>query len=202
MEEKVFKVMSTRAQVMLAAGLAETLISFGLDVDNEHLRDTPIRAAHALDELCCGLRIDPEKILSTSFPMEPGPREMISVSGIEFVSVCEHHLLPFHGTAHFSYIPNNQIVGLSKIPRLVEALARRPQTQENLTAQIVNIFQTELMPQGCAVMLRAYHSCMALRGVRQAGAYMTTTALRGIFMEKPEVKQEFLLGAQLQGVTK
>jgi GTP cyclohydrolase I len=198
MEEKVFRVLNTQSQMHLRAAFRAVLTQMGFDTVNDpHVQDTPVRAAHALDELCSGLAIDPLTLLSTTF--KDDSQEMISVSGIEYVSLCKHHFLPFYGEAHFAYIPKGRIVGLSKIPRLIEALARRPQTQEELVTSIADTFQKSVAPLGCAVLMRGMHTCMALRGVRQAQARMTTTAVRGVFKDRPEVRQEFMTMVAIQG---
>jgi GTP cyclohydrolase IA len=111
---------------------------------------------------------------------------------IPFYSMCEHHLLPFHGVAHFGYLPNGQIVGISKIARLVECLSRRPQVQERLAGQIVDIFCQELSPAGAGVVMEAEHLCMTMRGVKKPGSRMVTSALRGVFRDSPETRAEFL----------
>lgn len=168
-----------------------------------HICDTPKRVVKAYSELMDGCSKDPTSVLKTtngslSFP-ESGYDEMITISNIDFVSLCMHHLLPFQGLVHFAYLPNKQVVGLSKVPRLVDILAHRPQVQERLTRQIVDIFQAVINPLGCAVMVEAAHDCVGCRGVRKPSVRMRTTALTGVFLTKPEVKEEFLMTA-LHGV--
>ena len=162
--------------------------------ENPHrdgLQDTPKRVVKALSELTAGYSMLPEAILSTTFDVAHD--QMIHVQGIEVVSLCEHHMLPFTGTAHVAYIPTDRVVGLSKIPRVVEAFARRLQVQERLTDQIADAIEQHLNPQGVGVKITAHHDCMGLRGVEQRNATMTTTALRGRMFE-PEARAEFLSG--------
>jgi GTP cyclohydrolase I len=141
-------------------------------------------------ELFEGLHTDPADTLSTVFREDH--QEMIIVRDIPFYSMCEHHLLPFHGFAHFGYLPNGRIVGLSKVARLVECLSRRPQVQERLAGQIVDTFCETLDPLGCGVVIEAEHLCMTMRGVKKPGSKMVTSALRGVFRDLPETRAEFL----------
>ncbi len=161
--------------------------------DVEHISETPRRVVAAYAELLSGVRQDPVAALCTSFE-EAHYNQMITVESIDFISVCVHHLLPFYGQAHFAYLPDKRIVGLSKIPRMIDILAKRPQVQERLTQQIVDTFYDTVEPLGCGAMVRAWHGCVACRGVKKANVRMRTTALRGYFLDKPEVKQEFLAG--------
>lgn len=156
-----------------------------------HFDDTPERVVRALAEMCSGVDQDPGKVLSTAFT-EARYDQMIWVKEIPFVSYCRHHLLPFFGMVHFAYLPAKRVVGLSKIARLVDILARRPQLQENLAEDIVSIFDEQVKPLGCGVVIEARHSCMAARGVRK-DAVTRTVALRREF-KKPHVKTEFLEG--------
>jgi GTP cyclohydrolase I len=162
----------------------------GEDPDREGLRNTPGRVMKALREMTAGYDLDPKDILATKFSEVVD--ELIIVQGIRVVSMCEHHLLPFVGEAVVGYLPNLWVVGLSKIPRLVEAYARRFQIQERLTQQVADALMDNLQPLGVGVVIRAQHSCMAVRGVRQESAYMTTSALLGYMREKPELRAEFL----------
>lgn len=166
----------------------------GENPNRDGLADTPRRVVKALTELTAGYRQDPAAILSTTFDVAHD--QMIHVQGIEVVSMCEHHMLPFTGTAHVAYVPNDRIVGLSKIPRVVEAFARRLQVQERLTEQIADAIDTHLSPAGVGVRIEAHHSCMGLRGVKQRNARMVTTTLRGIFREDPATQAEFVTEAQ------
>ncbi|MFF9408867.1 GTP cyclohydrolase I FolE [Streptomyces anandii] len=157
----------------------ELLIAVGEDPDREGLRDTPSRVARAYKELLAGLRQEPEDVLTTTFDL--GHDEMVLVKDIEIVSLCEHHLLPFHGVAHVGYIPaeTGKITGLSKLARLVEVFARRPQVQERLTTQIADSLMRILEARGAIVVIEAEHMCMSVRGIRKPGAKTTTSAVRG-----------------------
>ena len=161
--------------------------------DKEHIAGTPARVVKAYGELLSGVRQDPTTVLACSFS-DSTCNEMVTVESIDFISVCIHHLLPFFGQAFFAYIPNGKIVGLSKIPRMIDILARRPQIQERLTNQIADVFMSTVQPLGCGVMMRAWHGCVACRGVQKPNVRMRTTALRGLFLDKPGVKEEFLTG--------
>lgn len=161
------------------------------EIKKEHIERTPYRVVKALSELLNGYKADPKVILKTNFNAGQY-NEMITVGDVGFVSLCAHHLLPFLGKCYFAYIPNNRIVGLSKIPRLIEAFSHRLQVQETLSEQIVDCFQEVVKPRGCAITIEASHMCMSIRGVRKEGAYMRTTALRGIFQKDESAKAEFL----------
>jgi GTP cyclohydrolase I len=157
----------------------ELLIAVGEDPDREGLRETPARVARAYRELLAGLWQAPEDVLTTTFDL--GHDEMVLVKDIEIVSLCEHHLLPFHGVAHVGYIPaeTGKITGLSKLARLVEVFARRPQVQERLTTQIADSLMRILEARGAIVVIEAEHMCMSVRGIRKPGAKTTTSAVRG-----------------------
>ncbi|MBA0053066.1 GTP cyclohydrolase I FolE [Streptomyces sp. AJS327] len=157
----------------------ELLIAVGEDPDREGLLETPARVARAYRELFAGLRQRPEDVLTTTFDL--GHDELVLVKDIEVVSNCEHHLLPFHGVAHVGYIPatTGKITGLSKLARLVEVFARRPQVQERLTTQIADSLMRILEPRGVIVVIECEHMCMSVRGVRKPGAKTTTSAVRG-----------------------
>ncbi|AWT44658.1 MULTISPECIES: GTP cyclohydrolase I FolE [Streptomyces] len=157
----------------------ELLIAVGEDPDREGLRETPARVARAYKELLAGLRQQPEEVLTTTFDL--GHDEMVLVKDIEIVSLCEHHLLPFHGVAHVGYIPaeTGKITGLSKLARLVEVFARRPQVQERLTTQVADSLMRILEARGAIVVIEAEHMCMSVRGIRKPGAKTTTSAVRG-----------------------
>ncbi len=161
------------------AAVRDLLVAVGEDPDREGLRDTPARVSRALQEIFAGMRTDPAEILTTTFDL--GHEEMILVRDIEVYSTCEHHLLPFHGVAHVGYIPGHKgrVTGLSKIARLVETFARRPQVQERLTSQIADALVTHLDPQGVIVVIECEHLCMSMRGVRKPGARTITSAVRG-----------------------
>ncbi|MFE9253878.1 GTP cyclohydrolase I FolE [Streptomyces sp. NPDC006879] len=157
----------------------ELLFAVGEDPDREGLQDTPARVARAYKEILAGLRQQPEDVLTTTFDL--GHDEMVLVKDIEIVSLCEHHLLPFHGVAHVGYIPaeNGKITGLSKLARLVDVFARRPQVQERLTTQIADSLMSILEARGAIVVVEAEHMCMSVRGIRKPGAKTTTSAVRG-----------------------
>jgi len=170
--------------------IRDLITHVGDNPNREGVQDTPKRVIKALQELCWGYNVDPADYLQTTFPTEQVD-QMIHVTGIEFISLCEHHMLPFTGTAHVAYIPQERVVGLSKIPRLVTAYAARLQIQENLTQQIADTLQQQLNPKGVGVTLTAHHNCMGIRGARQPNAQMTTTALTGAFLHQPEVRSEY-----------
>lgn len=169
----------------------QTLISqLGLDGASDGLADTPRRITDMYLELFEGLHLDPAEQLAVQF--EEGHDEMVILKDIPFYSMCEHHFLPFHGTAHVGYLPDGRIVGLSKIARAVEIYARRPQVQERLTSQIADAIETALGAKGVGVVIEAEHLCMTARGVRKPGALMVTSAMRGRFRETENTRQEFL----------
>jgi GTP cyclohydrolase I len=159
--------------------IRELLIAVGEDPDRDGLQDTPARVARAYGEMFAGMQPDPAKILATTFEMDHD--ELILVRDIEPYSTCEHHLVPFHGVAHVGYIPNKdgRVTGLSKLARLVDAFARRPQVQERLTSQIADAMVEHLMPQGVIVVLECEHLCMSMRGVRRPGSRTITSTVRG-----------------------
>jgi GTP cyclohydrolase I len=161
------------------SAVRELLIAVGEDPEREGLRETPARVARAYRELLAGMRQTPEDVLTTTFDL--GHDEMVLVKDIEIVSLCEHHLLPFHGVAHVGYIPaeSGKITGLSKLARLVEVFARRPQVQERLTTQIADSLMRILEARGAIVVVEAEHMCMSVRGIRKPGAKTTTSAVRG-----------------------
>ncbi len=174
----------------IAAAVREILLAIGEDPDREGLQETPRRIADAYEELFAGLREDPRAHLAATF--DEGHKEMVVLRQIPFASLCEHHLLPFTGVAHVGYIPRGRIVGLSKLARLVEGFARRPQVQERLTSEIADALIEELRPDGCGVVIEAVHTCMTIRGVEKPGATMVTSAMRGGFRTRPETRAEFL----------
>jgi GTP cyclohydrolase I len=168
----------------------EILEAIGDDPRREGLRETPARVARMYAELFEGCRTDPMEHLGTVF--EAGHHEMVILKDIPFYSVCEHHLMPFHGVAAVGYIPDGRIVGLSKIARMVEGYARRPQIQERLTAQIADALMQGLEPDGVAVVIDAEHLCMTQRGVKKPGSRMVTSATRGTFRKNEVTRAEFL----------
>jgi len=168
----------------------EILIAVGEDPDREGLLKTPNRVARAYGELMAGLQDDPRRHLKTVFHERYD--EIVLLRDIEFHSLCEHHLLPFTGKAHVAYLPDGKVVGLSKLARLVEGYARRPQVQERLTTQIADALMDELSPIGAACVVEATHTCMTIRGAKKHGSTMVTSALRGIFKENPSSRGEVL----------
>src|SRR6478752_3730340 len=150
----------------------EIIIAVGEDPDREGLRETPRRVADMYAEVFGGLRQNPEDVLQVGF--EEGHQEMVIVKDIPFYSMCEHHFLPFHGVGHIGYIPNGRVVGLSKLARALEILARRPQVQERMTSQLADVIMSTLEPQGVAVVIKADHLCMQMRGVRKPGSQTVT----------------------------
>jgi GTP cyclohydrolase I len=170
----------------------EILLAIGEDPDRDGLRDTPARVARAYAEQFAGLRQRPEDVLSVVF--DANHDEMVLVRDIEVYSTCEHHLTPFHGVAHVGYIPNarGQITGLSKIARLVDIFARRPQVQERLTVQIAEAMERILQPRGVIVVVDCEHLCMSMRGVRKPGARTVTSAVRGVFRSDERTRAEAL----------
>jgi len=168
----------------------EILLAIGEDPDREGLRETPRRVADAYDELFAGLHDDPRHHLRVTF--DEHHKEMVVLRDIPFASVCEHHLLPFTGHAHIGYIPQGRVVGLSKLARLVEGYARRPQVQERMTSEIADAIMEELDADGCGVVIEAVHTCMTIRGVRKSGAAMVTSAMRGGFRRRAETRAEFM----------
>jgi len=171
--------------------MREVIEAVGEDPEREGLRDTPERVARMYTELFEGLRIDPKELLSVGF--EVGHDEMVILKDIPFYSVCEHHFMPFHGVAAIGYIPDGRIVGLSKLARLVDAYAHRPQVQEQLTGQIADTLMDALRPDGVAVVIEAEHLCMTARGVKKPGSRMVTSATRGTFRKSEVTRAEFLL---------
>jgi len=174
----------------IESAVREILEAVGEDPDREGLRETPARVARMYAEMFAGLRLDPRTYLRRVFTVKYD--EMVVVKDISFESMCEHHLLPFMGKAHIAYLPNGKVVGLSKIPRAVEALAHRPQVQERMTQELADILMEELDARGVAVILEATHTCLAIRGVRKTGSVMTTSAMRGTFRTNPSTRSELL----------
>jgi GTP cyclohydrolase I len=177
----------TRKVARAFRGVMEAL---GLDLADPNLAGTPARVARAYGELFSGLAEGAEPGLRT-FPNEERYSQVVAVTGIPFHSVCAHHFLPFFGTAHVAYLPGGRIVGLSKLARVVEFYARRPQVQERLTEQVIGLLEDRLRPQGAMVVVQARHFCMEMRGVAKSGAMTTTSAIRGAF-EDERTRQEFL----------
>jgi GTP cyclohydrolase I len=167
------------------------LDAFGEDVDREGLERTPERVARMYDELLAGYRVDPYDLINEAlFDVEYN--QMVVVRDIEFYSLCEHHLLPFIGRAHVAYLPSAKVIGLSKIPRIVDLFARRLQVQERMTVQIADFLEAAIKPHGVAVVVEGLHLCAAMRGVKKANARMVTSALRGTFQTNQTSRHEFL----------
>jgi len=166
--------------------------AIGEDPKREGLADTPRRVAEMYSELFMGLGVDPKEELKVGY--ELGHREMVIVRDIPFYSMCEHHLLPFYGTVHIGYLPNadGRVVGLSKLARVTEIIASRPQIQERMTTQIADSIMEGLKPSGVAVVVQAEHLCMVMRGVKKPGSNIVTSAIRGAFIGRPEIRMEFL----------
>jgi GTP cyclohydrolase I len=174
----------------LERAVREILLAVGEDPDREGLRKTPARVARSYAELMAGLHDDPQRHLRTVFNERYD--EIVVLRDISFHSLCEHHLLPFMGVAHVAYLPDGKVVGLSKLARLVEGFARRPQVQERLTTQIADALLEQLNPKGAACVIEATHTCMTIRGVQKPGATMVTSALRGLFKSNPSSRAEVL----------
>jgi GTP cyclohydrolase I len=174
----------------LRAAVREILLAVGEDPDREGLRDTPDRVARMYEEMFAGLRKDPCEPLQKTFREKYD--EMVLVKGIGFESLCEHHLLPFIGRAHVAYLPNGRIVGLSKLARVVEILARRPQVQERMTEDLAELIMQQLDARGVGVVLEASHTCMTIRGVRKADSVCTTSAVRGVFKTNQSTRAELM----------
>jgi GTP cyclohydrolase IA len=168
----------------------EILIAVGENPDREGLLETPARVARMYAEVFSGLHANPSAHLQKSFTQKH--EEMVLVKDIEFSSTCEHHLLPFVGKAHLAYLPNGRVVGLSKLARVVETVARRPQVQERITEELADLIERELKPKGVAVVIEAAHMCMSVRGVRKPGAMTITSAMRGGFRQNPATRAELM----------
>jgi GTP cyclohydrolase I len=177
-------------QPRIEAAVREILIAIGENPDRDGLKNTPARVARAYAETFAGLHVDPAEALSAVF--EAQHEEMVLVKDIELYSMCEHHLVPFHGVAHVGYIPGSdgRITGLSKLARLVDLYAKRPQLQERLTAQVADTLMAVLRPRGALVVIECEHLCMSMRGIRKAGASTVTSAVRGAFAVSAATRAE------------
>lgn len=174
----------------IALHVREILKLLGEDANRDGLLDTPMRVAKMYEEVLGGMEIDPASILSTTFEeTTAGP---VIVSDITFYSLCEHHMVPFFGTAHVAYLPGEQIVGISKIARLVDAYARRLQVQERMTEQVVQTIESVLHPKGAIALIEAEHTCMCARGIKKPGSKTTTLAARGVYQDNYDLRREFL----------
>jgi len=181
----------------IRAAVTSIIKAIGEDPEREGLVGTPARIAEMYAELFAGLDGDPREELAVGY--ELGHREMVIVRDIPFYSMCEHHLLPFYGVVHIGYIPNveGRVVGLSKLARVVEIIAKRPQIQERMTTQIADTIVDGIKPDGVAVIIQAEHLCMIMRGIKKPGSNIITSAIRGVFRTKPETRAEFF--SLLQG---
>jgi GTP cyclohydrolase I len=174
----------------IAAAVREILLAVGEDPDREGLRETPQRVARMYAEVFQGLHQDPDVHLKKLFTQKYD--EMVLIKDIRLVSFCEHHLLPIVGQAHVAYIPNGKLIGLSKIPRVVDVLAKRPQMQERLTEELADLLMGELEAKGVAVVIEASHSCMTIRGVNKPDSTFVTSAVRGAFKERLATRSEVM----------
>ncbi|CAN5477788.1 GTP cyclohydrolase I FolE [soil metagenome] len=174
----------------IRAAVREILLAVGEDPDREGLVETPDRVARMYAEVFSGLHRDPREHLQKKFTQKYD--EMVIERDIRFESMCEHHLLPFYGWAHVAYLPNGKIVGLSKIARVVEVLARKPQVQERMTEDLADLFMSELDPRGVGVILEASHSCMTIRGIRKPDSICVTSAMRGAFRDNSSTRAEMM----------
>lgn len=174
------------------AAIRELLLACGEDPDRDGLRETPARVARAYRELFAGLFTEPDSVLAKTF--DESHEELVLVTDIPMFSSCEHHLLPFHGVAHVGYIPNHEgrVTGLSKLARLVDLYARRPQVQERLTSQVADALVRRLEPRGAIVVIEAEHLCMSMRGIRKPGSRTTTSAVRGLLRSSASSRAEAL----------
>ena len=177
-------------QPRIEKAVREILAAIGEDPNREGLRDTPARVARMYAELFQGLHQNPDRHLQAMF--DEDHHEMVVLRDISFNSMCEHHLMPFEGKAHVAYIPGGQVLGLSKLARIVDVFAHRPQVQERLTSQVADVLAQRLHVKGCAVVIEAVHTCMTCRGVKKPGSIMVTSALRGIMHTNPATRAEVL----------
>jgi GTP cyclohydrolase I len=173
------------------AAVHQILLEIGEDPDRQGLQGTPERVHRMYMELTAGYHVDPERLINGAI-FDVAYSEMVVVKDIPFYSLCEHHLLPFFGTAAVAYIPRGRVIGLSKIPRIVEMYARRLQVQERLTQQVAEFLQDRLAPQGVGVVMEATHLCAVMRGVRKPGTIMTTSSVLGLFRTRDRTRSEFL----------
>jgi GTP cyclohydrolase IA len=174
----------------IEAAVREILFAVGENPDREGLQETPARVARTYAELFSGLHDDPAVHLQKTFTEKYD--EVVLVKDVKFASMCEHHLLPFTGKVHVAYLPEGKIVGLSKIPRVIESLSRRPQVQERMTEEIADLLMRELAPRGVAVIIEATHSCMTIRGVRSPESVCTTSSMRGTFRANAATRAELM----------
>ena len=191
-------VLPAETKRLVARGVTSILEAIGDEVDPQGTADTPRRVARMYDELLSGYTIDPRELLNGAlFDVEYD--EMVVVTNIDFYSLCEHHLLPFHGKAHVGYLPHKKVVGLSKIPRLVDMFARRLQVQERMTQQVATFMDELINPQGVGVVVEGSHLCTAMRGVQKAEAKMVTSAVKGVFRTNSSTREEFMAHVRHRG---
>lgn len=174
----------------IESAVREILLAVGEDVQREGLRGTPGRVADMYAELLGGMRQDPKEHLTSVF--RENYDEIVLLRDVPFYSICEHHIMPFIGKIHVAYLPDGQVLGVSKLARVVDCFARRLQVQERLTVQIADFLMDNLRPKGVAVVVEASHSCMTIRGIKKPGSVMVTSALRGIFIRDPRSRNEVL----------
>ncbi len=184
-------VLSAESKRLIAAGVSSILQAVADELDDAGTANTPQRVARMYDELLSGYATDPDELLNRAL-FDVVYDEMVVVGDIAFYSLCEHHLLPFYGRAHVGYLPNKQVVGLSKIPRIVDMYSRRLQVQERLTEQVASFLDERISPRGVGVVIEAAHLCATMRGVRKPGAKMVTSALRGVFRANLSTREEFM----------
>jgi GTP cyclohydrolase I len=184
-------VLSAGCKAVVANAVTTILEAVGEDPQREGLLNTPNRVARAYDELLLGYKIDPLTMLNNAL-FDVTYSEMVVVTDIDFYSMCEHHMLPFFGKVHVAYIPDRRVIGLSKIPRVVEVFARRLQIQERMTRQIAEVIDELVNPLGVAVVVDGLHMCLAMRGAKKANARMRTSALLGTFIDNPKTRAEFM----------
>ena len=186
MSKKIKKVDTERIE----KAVKEILMAIGEDINREGLKETPQRVGKMYAELLAGMREDPKVHLTSVFT--ENYNEIVLLRNIPFYSICEHHLMPFIGSAHVAYLPSGMVLGVSKLARIVDCFARRLHTQERLTYQIADFIMDSLKPMGVTVVLEASHSCMTIRGIKKPGSTMVTSALRGIFKKDPRSRSEVL----------
>ncbi|MGD0552209.1 MAG: GTP cyclohydrolase I FolE [Sedimentisphaerales bacterium] len=177
-------------EARIEKAVREILSAVGEDLNRDGLKDTPARVARMYGELLAGMHDDPNTHISRVF--NENYDEIVLLRDIPFYSICEHHLMPFIGSAHVAYLPSGKILGVSKLARIVDCFARRLQTQERLTYQIADCLMSNLKPQGVAVVLEAAHSCMTIRGIKKPGSVMVTSAVRGLFRKDPRSRNEIM----------
>jgi GTP cyclohydrolase IA len=184
-------VLATECKEIIADAITNILQAVGEDPQREGLVDTPNRVARSYDELLIGYKVDPRALLNNAL-FDVAYSEMVIVTDIDFYSLCEHHMLPFFGKAHVAYIPSRKVIGLSKIPRIVEAYSRRLQIQERMTRQIAELIDELVQPLGVAVIVDGLHMCVAMRGAKKANSRMRTSTVLGIFADNPKTRSEFM----------